>query len=83
MSNLAAESGCPHCGVATTLLHPIEEGMRLRLEKEGTPITVDAVCTSCYKNLSKKLSNATLMQAEKTIQSNHKKKSLAKQTGFN
>ena len=73
MSNLEAESGCPQCGVVTTLLHPIEEGLRLRLESEGTPITVDAVCTSCFKNLSKKLSSATLMQAEKTIQSNHKK----------
>jgi hypothetical protein len=73
MSNIAAESGCPHCGVNTTLLHPIEEGMRLRLEKEGTTITVEAVCTNCFKNLSKQLSHATLMQAEQTIQTNHKK----------
>ncbi len=73
MSNLEAESGCPQCGVSTTLLHPIEEGLRLRLEKEGTPILFAAVCTSCFKILSKKLSSATLMQAERTIQSNHKK----------
>lgn len=73
MSNLEVESGCPLCGVSTTLLHPIEEGLRLRLEKEGTPIAFEAVCTSCFKNLSKKLSSATMMQAERTIQSNHKK----------
>jgi hypothetical protein len=74
MSNVEmAESGCPQCGVSTSLLHPIDQGMRLRLEKEGTNITFEAVCTACFKNLSKGLSNATLLQAEQTIQGNYKK----------
>ncbi len=73
MSDLEAESGCPQCGVSTTLLHPIEEGMRLRLEQEGKPTKFEAVCTNCFKILSKSLSNATLMQAEQVIQSNYKK----------
>jgi hypothetical protein len=73
MSNITAESGCPQCGVNTSLLHPIEEGMRLRLEKEGTTVAFEAVCTNCFKTLSKNLSNATLMQAEQIIQTNYKK----------
>ncbi len=73
MSNLVADSGCPQCGTSTSLLHPIDQGMRLRLEKEGTTITFDAVCTSCFKALSKNLSSATLLQAEKYIQGNYKK----------
>ncbi len=73
MSNLGTESGCPQCGASTSLLHPIESGMRLRLKKEGTVISFDAVCTACFKSLSKNLSSATLLQAEKMIQGNYKK----------
>lgn len=73
MSTLATGNGCPQCGAATTLLHPIDQGMRLRLAKEGHTITFDQVCTNCFKNFSKNLSSATLLQAEQVIQGNFKK----------
>lgn len=73
MSELQALSGCPLCNASTSLLHTIDSGMRLRLEKEGQFITHNAVCTSCFKDLSKKLSNASFLAAEQIIQGNYKK----------
>jgi hypothetical protein len=72
MSNLET-SGCPQCGTQTNLLHPIDQGLRLRLEKEGASVPFDTVCTSCFKSLSKNLSSASLLQAEQYIQGNYKK----------
>lgn len=46
--------------------------MRLRLEKEGKPVAFDSICTSCFKTLSKNLSNASYLAAEQTIQKNFK-----------
>jgi hypothetical protein len=46
--------------------------MKLRLEKEGKPVAFDAICTSCFKSLSKNLSNASFLAAEQTIQKNFK-----------
>jgi hypothetical protein len=73
MTSLDPQNGCPQCSVATSLLHPIDPGMRLRLEKEGQPMAYAAVCTACFKGLSKSLSNASFLQAEQTIQANYKK----------
>ena len=73
MSTLATGTGCPQCGAATTLLHPIDQGLRLRLAKEGHTITFEQVCTNCFKNFSKNLSSATLLQSEQVIQDNFKK----------
>lgn len=64
---------CPQCGNSTTLLHPIDSGMKLRLAKENIEVHFDSVCTSCFKNLSKSVSNASFLQAEKLIQENVKK----------
>lgn len=73
MAALTVQSGCPQCNSDTTLLHKIESGMRLRLEKEGQPVPFDAVCTSCFKEISKRLSNASYLHAEQIIQENYKK----------
>lgn len=73
MSELQALSGCPLCNASTSLLHSIDAGMRLRLEKEGQFISHNSVCTSCFKDLSKKLSNASYLAAEQIIQENYKK----------
>lgn len=70
MSNLSYQQGCPQCGTNTTLLHPIDQGMRLRLENEGTKVPFETVCTSCFKTLSKTLSNASYLHAEQIIQKN-------------
>lgn len=72
MSTVAAESGCPQCGTNTNLLHPIDQAMKSRLEKQGTSVTFNSVCTSCFKNLSKQISNASVLQAEQVIQGNFK-----------
>lgn len=73
MSELQALSGCPLCSASTSLLHTIDTGMRLRLEKEGQYVTHEAVCTSCFKDLSKKLSNASYLAAEQIITENFRK----------
>ncbi len=73
MSELQALSGCPLCNASTSLLHAIDSGMRLRLEKEGQFVSHAAVCTSCFKDLSKKLSNASYLASEQIIQDNYKK----------
>lgn len=73
MSEFSATTGCPNCNASTSLLHAIDTGMRLRLEKEGHPTTYEAVCTTCYKDFSKKLSHASVLAAEKTISENYKK----------
>ncbi len=72
MTSLSFQQGCPQCGMNTSLLHDIDKGMKLRLEKEGQAIAFDAVCTSCFKALSKNLSNASYLAAEQTIQRNFK-----------
>jgi len=72
MTALGFQQGCPQCGANTSLLHAIDQGMKLRLEKEGSPTSFDAVCTSCFKGLSKNLSNASFLHAEKQIQKNFK-----------
>lgn len=73
MAELQAETGCPQCGTSTNLLHPIDQGMKLRLEKEGRTVSFESVCTNCFKSLSKNLSSATLLKAEEVIQGNYKK----------
>jgi hypothetical protein len=73
MSELQATSGCPLCSASTSLLHAVDAGMRLRLEKEGQHVTHEAVCASCFKDLSKKLSNASYLAAEQTIKENYRK----------
>lgn len=73
MSDMTAQSGCPQCGASTTLLHPVDQGMKLRLEKEGVSLSFDSVCTNCFKGLSKNLSSASVLQAEQMIQGNYKK----------
>ena len=73
MTELQAISGCPLCSASTSLLHAIDAGMRLRLEKEGQHVSHESVCSNCYKDLSKKLSNASFLAAEQTISSNYKK----------
>lgn len=73
MTELQALSGCPLCSASTSLLHTIDTGMRLRLEKEGQFVTHEAVCTSCFKDLSKKLSNASFLAAEQIINDNYRK----------
>lgn len=73
MSELESISGCPLCNASTSLLHTIDSGLRLRLEKEGHIIDHEAVCTTCYKDITRKLSNASLLAAEETIKSNYKK----------
>lgn len=73
MTSMVMENGCPQCNSQTNLLHKIDPGMRLRLEKEGETIPYDAVCTSCFKEISKKLSNASFLHAEQVIQENYKK----------
>lgn len=73
MTELQAVSGCPLCSASTSLLHSIDAGMRLRLEKEGHYISHEAVCTACYKDLCKKLSNASFLAAEQTINANYRK----------
>lgn len=73
MSELQATSGCPLCSASTSLLHSIDAGMRLRLEKEGQHVTHEAVCSSCFKDLSKKLSNASFLAAEQIISENYRK----------
>ena len=72
MANMSFQQGCPQCGTNTNLLHVIDQGMKLRLEKEGKPIAFDSICTSCFKTLSKNLSNASFLAAEQTIQKNFK-----------
>lgn len=64
---------CPQCGNSTSLLHPIDSGMKLRLAKENIDVQFDSICTSCFKSLSKTVSNASYLQAEKQIQENFKK----------
>jgi hypothetical protein len=73
MADVSTGTGCPQCGTSTTLLHPIDQGMKLRLEKEGMTISFESVCTNCFKGLSKNLSSATLLKAEEMIQGNYKK----------
>lgn len=73
MSDVVSTSACPQCGTQTTLLHPIDQGMKLRLEQEGAASSHDEVCTNCFKVMSKNLSNASVLQAEKMIQANYKK----------
>lgn len=73
MSDVVPISGCPQCGTSTTLLHTVDQGMKLRLEKEGVNVAFDCVCTLCFKNLSKNLSSASVLQAEEMIQGNYKK----------
>lgn len=64
---------CPQCGNSTTLLHPIDSGMKLRLAKDNVEVHFDSVCTTCFKTLSKNISNASYLQAEKQIQENFKR----------
>lgn len=72
MSDIGLSDACPQCGVTTSLLHPIDQGMRLRLEKEGAPVNFDSVCTNCFKEFSKGLSSASLLQVEEKMKANHK-----------
>lgn len=58
--------------MSTSLLHNIDQGMKLRLEKEGKATSFDAICTACFKTMSKTLSNASYLSAEQTIQQNFK-----------
>lgn len=73
MSELESISGCPLCNASTSLLHTIDAGLRLRLEKEGHTVQHESVCTNCYKDISRKLSNASVLAAEEIIKKNYRK----------
>lgn len=55
---------CPRCGDKVIVLHRVEAGMRLALQKENIHDVQNEVCDHCYSELERALSKGAKLRAE-------------------